>query len=303
MALADYNLRGLLEVLEVSRQGSITRAAAALDVSQPALTRSLLRLERDLRVPLFERRPRGMVPTAFGEVLISHAQSIEAELKRSRGEIDALRGRKSGEVRIGATPLANSHLIPLSLDAVLRKVPRLHVKISEGIAVALLDDLLKGNLDLAIAPVPPDFVEGELVCESLLTEHLGVYARRNHPLSRRRKLGLADLVEWPWVLQRYDSDFFRRLRAAFESEGLELPDNTVESGSLMAFKTFIVRTDRIGVLPSQIVEVETGAGLMVRLAGSWKFRDREFGMFYRKRASRSAAVAQVTEQFRKQAAS
>lgn len=302
MVPADYNVKGLLEMLAVSRQGSITRAAQVLNVSQPALTRSLLRLEKDLDVTLFERLPRGVVPTAFGEVLIAHAQSVEAELKRARGEIESLRGHKAGEVRIGATPLAGSHLIPLALDAVLRRNPQLHVKISEGVTANLLSDIRNGNLDLAIAPVPPDFAAGELACETLLTESLGVYVRRNHPLTRRRKLNLSDLAGWPWVMQRYDTDFYRRLCAAFESHSLQLPADSVESGSLMAFRTFLIRTDRIGVLPSQIVEVETGAGLLVRLSGNWAFRNREFGMFIRKRATISAAVREVMEQLRKQAA-
>ena len=303
MAPADFNVRGLLDVLTVSRQGSITRAAQVLNVSQPALTRSLLRLESDLGVTLFERLPRGVIPTPFGDVLIAHAKSIEAELKRSLSEIEALRGRKSGEVRIGATPLANSHVIPMALDAALGKSTKLHVTIREGIASGLLDNLRNGNLDLAIAPVPPDFVEGDLACEPLLAENLGVYARRKHPLTFKRKLKLADLARWPWVLQRYDSEFFRRLRSAFEAQGMELPENAVESGSLMAFKTFLTRTDRIGVLPGQIVELETGAGLLVRLNGNWDFHNRVFGMFYRKRGAMSAAVTDVMRHIRNQAVS
>src|SRR5690349_17457770 len=96
---------GLLRsFLAVARSGNLSAAARELAVSQPALTKSVRKLEQQVGVPLFERRARGMALTASGATLLTHARAIEAQCRVADGELDALARGQTGRIRVGAGP-------------------------------------------------------------------------------------------------------------------------------------------------------------------------------------------------------
>lgn len=125
--------------LAVYRTGSLGRASQQLNLTQPAVSKAIRRLERSLDVPLFEREPRGMVPTLFGEALVRHAELVGSELDRAVEEIAALRGAARGRAKLGATPSVIEGLFPAAIGALLADRPGLTVTVREALAVCLTD--------------------------------------------------------------------------------------------------------------------------------------------------------------------
>src|SRR4051812_45815245 len=108
-------LHHLRDLLAVADRGSLRAAARELGIAQPAITRSIQELERDLGVALFERKARGVTPTASGEALIRRARSVSNELLRARDEIEQLRGSTHGNVRVALSMVGHMALLPYVL--------------------------------------------------------------------------------------------------------------------------------------------------------------------------------------------
>src|SRR5512135_2528956 len=101
--------------LAVARSGNLSAAARELAVSQPALTKSVRKLEQQVGVPLFDRRARGMALTASGAALLSHARTIEAQCRVADGELEALVHGQAGRIRVGAGPYWGNTVVPRAI--------------------------------------------------------------------------------------------------------------------------------------------------------------------------------------------
>src|SRR5258708_5519294 len=115
--------------LAVANEGSISAACTRLAVTQPALTKSIQRLETQLGVKLFERLPRGMALTPYGNTLLPHARRIEAECRFAEVEMQAFRGGRSGRLRVGAGPYFGAALVPGAIARLQERYPKLDVEI------------------------------------------------------------------------------------------------------------------------------------------------------------------------------
>jgi DNA-binding transcriptional LysR family regulator len=148
------DLRQLESFVEVAQQGTVTRAAARLRISQPALTRQMHRLERDVGVPLFQRTTAGMTVTAAGAALLPHAKSILGMVAAAR-DVARTAAPITESVELGLAPgLPGSWLTPL-LDAVTDRVPRARVRCTDADSATQLRDLRAGRLDIALVHERP----------------------------------------------------------------------------------------------------------------------------------------------------
>src|SRR5258708_4344262 len=215
----SMELRQLLQVLSVAEHGSIGKAAMALGLTQPALTKSIRRLEDELAVRLFERQPRGGAPTEFGDILLRHAKLLQIELRDVKGEIEAIKGGHAGSVVIGAGPSWLSRFLPLAVSRLLAKRPSVRVRVWGGFDDMLLRQLRQGDLDVVVAALP-ERTEPDLAWRPLTVDDLRGGARAGHPLARRRRLALGQLAEQSWVLPRPEVLARQRLDALFLAEGL-----------------------------------------------------------------------------------
>src|SRR5574343_416429 len=169
------DLKQLEYFVRVAELGSFTRAAHALDVAQPALSRQVRLLEVELRQNLLVRNGRGATPTEAGKLLLDHRRGILHQIARAREELGRVRGGLAGRVAIGLPPsLARALAVPLT-KAFRHNLPEASLSISEGLSAALQEGLLNGRLDLAVLynPTPQtgiDIVppgEEELVAEGM----------------------------------------------------------------------------------------------------------------------------------------
>src|SRR5574343_525183 len=144
------DLKQLEYFVRVAELGSFTRAAHALDVAQPALSRQVRLLEVELRQNLLVRNGRGATPTEAGKLLLDHGRGILHQIDRAREELGRVRGGLAGRVAIGLPPsLARALAVPLT-KAFRQNLPEASLSISEGLSAALQEGLLNGRLDLAV---------------------------------------------------------------------------------------------------------------------------------------------------------
>ncbi|WP_439588143.1 LysR substrate-binding domain-containing protein [Hydrogenophaga sp.] len=144
------DLKQLEYFVRVAELGSFTRAAMALHVAQPALSRQVRLLEVELRQNLLVRNGRGAVPTEAGKLLLAHGRGILHQVERAREELGRVRGALAGRVAIGLPPsLARVLAVPLT-RAFRQQLPQASLSISEGLSVTMQEWLITGRLDIAV---------------------------------------------------------------------------------------------------------------------------------------------------------
>ncbi len=144
------DLKQLAYFVRVAELGSFTRAAIALDIAQPALSRQIRLLEVELRLTLLTRNGRGALPTEAGKLLLAHGRGILHQVERAREELGRVRGSLAGRVAVGIpTSLARVLTVPLT-RAFRQQMPDAVISIGEGLTAGMQESLVNGRLDIAI---------------------------------------------------------------------------------------------------------------------------------------------------------
>jgi len=236
-------LRDLQMLLAIAQNGSMGKAAAALGVSQPAVSKAISDLEYALGVRLLDRNPRGVEPTVYARALLDRSVVVFDELKQAVEQIRFLADPTSGELRIGSTIAIASGFIPAVIDQLSRQHPRLIFHLSAGEASTTYSALEGRRVDVVVAPIFTPALDPHLVAELLYEEPLVVVGGANSAWSRRRRLKLSDLVEATWTLPPPESLYGAVVAEAFRSEGLEVPRATVVT-SVTAVRNALLATGR-----------------------------------------------------------
>ena len=179
------SLRALVAAIE---EGSLRSAARRLGVTQPALTKLIRELERELATTLLVRSTTGVVATAQGMVLYERANAAERELSHAVEQIRQLGGRMTGSLTIGAVPLAVMLLVPETLRTFGAEFPDIQLRILEELYIAQLTRLRKGEVDIALGPRPDALPPGEFVVETLMPTSMVIVVGKGNPLARARSL-------------------------------------------------------------------------------------------------------------------
>lgn len=232
-------------------EGSLRRAAALVGVSQPALTRMIRELEIELSATLLVRTSKGVLPTAQGKVLHARAVTVARELSAAVDEISQLGGNMSGDLSIGAVPVAVLLLIPETLRTFGKSFPDIRLHITEELYMAQLHRLRRGDIDIALCGIPPGLTAGEFSVEPLINTRMVGVARKNHPLVKCRSLKELASAKWVYTSTSAESGY---ARALFESNGLPAPPAGAIVNSTLALLCIIATSDVLGLLPHQIAE-------------------------------------------------
>ncbi|MDN7545976.1 LysR family transcriptional regulator [Burkholderia cenocepacia] len=220
--------RDLEYLLALERHGSIGKAADALGLSQPALTKAVQRLEAQVGVTLFERTANGMTPTPAGARFVARAQRIALEFDDAMQEMRAIRGGEQGVVRVGYSPTVPNAFVLGACRQLIRERPAARLRLRCRLARELLDLLAAGELDLVVAPEPQQ-PDPALDTIALFDDRLTVLADAAHPLQRKRALTLADLADQEWLLPETTIPVRHRIDDAFRARGLPAPRLRVET--------------------------------------------------------------------------
>jgi DNA-binding transcriptional LysR family regulator len=251
------------QFLLVAREGNVTAAAAKLGLSQPALTKSIRRLEAECGVSLFDRHKRGVALTHYGKALLRHASLIDAECRFAAAEIEALREGHRGQLRIGGGPFWGATLLPRAVAEVNSRFPDLRIIVEIGVNSVIHPKLFDGELDLTVSAAPNDLgrLPSHIVFRQINTIHLRMFARHGHPLFEVPTIGARDLARYQWAVYQHDPDVIQRLTAALAWLGGEPPRVAVEASSLMAVLQLVRSSDFLACLAAPLFGVLHGFGI------------------------------------------
>ena len=190
-------LRHLRHALALGKYRNYARAAEALHLTQPSLSRSIAALEEELGVRLFDRSKNGVRPTAFGELLLQRGAALlegEADFRR---EIQLLAGIEAGTLCIGAGPFPAEISVGAAVARLLRAHPRLRVEVLCADPDEITRRVLAGQFDVGIADPRAIPETPRLRCELLKSHPLNLACRPGHPLTGRDNLSLDDVLRYP----------------------------------------------------------------------------------------------------------
>ncbi|KDQ71248.1 MULTISPECIES: LysR substrate-binding domain-containing protein [Streptomyces] len=244
--------RHLILVDALSRQGSVVGAAAELHVTQPAATRSLHELEDILGVALFERRPRGVTATVFGEAFTQHARAVLAQLAQAGRHVVELADADRGTVIVGTHLAGSNVLLPRAITGIKKERPYLTVIVREASPEALLLELEAGRVDFVVGRLTAPSDE-RMVRRKLYDESVDLVVRAGHVLVGRPHVELAELVDYPWILPGGETALRREIEEFFTRNGFALPLNRVETTSFLTVRQLLLETNVVAVLPSLII--------------------------------------------------
>jgi DNA-binding transcriptional LysR family regulator len=226
---------GLRYFLEVARSGSIADASARLNVAGSAISRQIAKLERELGVELFERRPRGMVPSAAGEVLAAHARRTTLDAERVIADIRDLQGPHRGFVRLASYEGFAVDILPEAMARFRRDYPsvRFHLWVGNSIEIARLIHDGEADIGMTFNYAPPRGVK----IEQIIRRPMHALIPRNHPLAERQSITMADTLPYPVALPDKDRTQRHLIDTAFAMQGLTI-DPVLSTNSISALRRF-----------------------------------------------------------------
>lgn len=251
------DLRQLRYLTAVIQYSSFSTAALHLNVTQPALTKSMRKLEEFLGVKLVERGASGVRPTIYGAHLNAYAKIILATVTEAQQEIDALRGGSKGQMRIGAVPSAMNTLLPRAIREFVAMHPHVQISISAGLNETLLTSLTEGVVDVAIVVMPP---RGRIQAlqdidfKTLQESEIGIICSHDHPLAGSRSVSLEQLTGYEWVVPGRLEPDRRQLDQMFTSANLPAPSVVTETTSVTMLRAMMAGTTYLSYLTRQSVQ-------------------------------------------------
>jgi len=242
-ARRPFNQRVLQEValryfLEVARAGSVTEAAARLEVAPSAVSRQIGRLERELDTLLFERRARGMALNSAGELLAAHARRAWLDIERVTDDILALRGLRQGEVRVVATEGFAYEFLPTLVAEFQARCPGIHFTLDMCVQREVARRVREGIADLGVTVS----LRSERGLDVALRHPAPVLAvvAADHPLAARRQVSLAQVVAYPLALPAAASTLRQLLDISCSRQGLPL-EPVITSDHLYPLIQYVAR--------------------------------------------------------------
>jgi DNA-binding transcriptional LysR family regulator len=194
--------RRLIVLREVARRGSFSAAAHALWITQPAVSRQIAALERELGRKVLERTPRGLRLTDAGSLLVEHAEAIVARLAAAEAQLGTLDRLESGRLRLGSAGTVSAALLASAMAEFRRRWPSVELSLQELATDDPSAPVKAGELDLAIAfesGIAPRALDPELEVVRLLDDPLLLALPTSHPLSGRDAVDLRDLAHETWI--------------------------------------------------------------------------------------------------------
>lgn len=273
MKRLTHYFQELMHLKVVLEQGSINRAAAQIGLTQPALTRSIGRLEAALGVQLLNRTPRGVFPTTYAEAMVAHLKLIDTELEKATVELESLKYGNGGQLTCGGTIGAVNWLFARAITHLNRKRPKLRIRVVESFPGNLLSMLRTGELDVVVCAKTNDLLEADLSGEAIAQDHVGLFAAKGSHFLKRGPLSLKEVnASAQWILPNWSGGFYRLVRQRFEAAGIKPPENAIETSSSMLLRGLLRTNDRaVAITTSHVVDSELRTGGILELNGDWSF--------------------------------
>lgn len=256
----DVRIRHLRAVIELEDSILLTRAAERLNVSQPALSKTLAEMEASIGSPLFERSRAGLKPTPVGAAFIRAARGVLAELDKADAEISTIANAEQRILIVGAMPTASATFLSESIRLLQDRQPDLTVRIVDGPTPTLLQQLVAGRLHVVVGAHMRQSLPEQLELVSLYEDRMHLVMGAHHPLRSRGHLAWAECLAYPWVLPPAS----HTMRNAFEQRlrqfSLKSPEQIIENQSLDFVLEHMREAHAFNLMPGRLVQRLQAAG-------------------------------------------
>lgn len=287
---------GLLEhFLAAYETKSIGKAAVQLGLSQPALSKSIRKLETELDVPLFHRTTKGITPTPYADTLARRGQAIQADVHNSIVELQKLKRGEVGEARIGIAPALAPHFMPDVVARIAASHPSINLTIIEALYEGVSQAVVRGDLDFALTNLPPRGVDPDLTWRALFQDCFVVCCAKTHPLARKRKVQPAELLKYPWVTPAREGLPWQRLADSFLAARCAPPRAMVETNSASVIMSLLQRGPFLTFVPRQIIRSDRRQAEAVEVDLDGMSMERAIVVLHRKGHSPSKAAQIVLD--------
>jgi DNA-binding transcriptional LysR family regulator len=296
-------LRLIRYALALGKHGNFSRAAHALRITQPTLTRSIRALERLVDVRLFDRSHKGVTPTAHGRVLLQRGETVlnrESDLRR---ELRLLSGLEEGSLTVSAGPYLAETTVAAAVARVARANPGLMIKCTSADPAEVVRDVLGERTDVGIAAIDGLENDERLVVEPLPVKRIYFACRPGHPLTKEDSPSLARVLEFPLVttlLRGKHAVLASGRGATVPADASQVPDFTPHIFVNSTVLARLIARESDAVFPGTAVMLvqDVAAGLLVRLDADAPAMRSNPGVFYLRNRTLAPAARTFIETLR-----
>lgn len=291
-------LRHLHTFVAVAQQGTLGRAAETLNLSQPALSKTLNELEQLTGTRLFERGRLGAQLTLVGEQFLTHAVKVLDALNTAGQALNRKEGLNSDIVRIGALPTAALGILPSVIGQFHQQQKDITLQVATMNNTMLLAGLKSGEIDIGIGRMSdPELMSG-LNYELLFLESLKLVVRPGHPLLQET-VTLSRVMEWPVVVSPKGTLPRQNAETLLQSQGCKIPTGCIETLSASLSRQLTVDYDYVWFVPSGAVKDDLRLGLLAALPVPTQGAGEPIGILTRVDATLTAGTQTLLSAIRK----
>jgi DNA-binding transcriptional LysR family regulator len=293
-------LRDLEYFCVIAKLGGVRRAAESLGLSQPGLSKSLRRLEHELRAKLVARTPRGVELTEVGSALVARVHKLHLAFEDVAREAADLSEGRTGHLRVGVSPV-HVDLLPPAYSLLLKDAPGVTFSATVSDNDVMIPALRKGELDLILNYLPESPWEDCATEQVYGSVDIVVYASASHPLTRKRAVTIADLAQERWVLSPVNVLPWHWLSRAFIERGHSPPKVAFETRSIRLRLQVVAASRHLGFLARRIVRQAAARLELKELSVKEVTWRHPVGIIYRKDAYLSPTAQRFTDALKKTA--
>ncbi|KAF1070258.1 MAG: HTH-type transcriptional regulator CynR [Pseudomonas citronellolis] len=293
------DLRDLTYFETIAELGHLGRAAERLGRSQPALSKSVQRLEAALGARLFQREGRRIRLTPAGELMLRRARQLRQDIADTQREVRDFASGALGNVRIGCAATMAEYLLPPLIEELLQRAPQVTLSVVLGQDDVLREALRNGRLDIAVCSRIVD--DEQVSSEALLEDQVVVVASRDHPLFDAA-IDLAALGRYRWVLPAPSVSSRRWIDSTFLAHDLPPPQVQIETNAVPMLPSLIARTGLLSFIAREALQSGTGREQLREVPLAATTLHRSIGLAVRSGAYLSPAAHLLIELLREHAA-
>lgn len=297
-----FNVRRLNIFLQLYHLHHTQSVANMLAISQPAVSAALKVLEKGASQVLFQRSPKGMMPSAAAREIAPYISRALNEIRHIPEDLAAQDGKLQGVVHVGALPLCRTSLLPRAISRLVIAHPAVRVVTNESAYSSLVTELRAGEVDLILGALRQIDGITDIDHQALFSEELVLLTRPGHPLVGNPVIP-EDFAQTQWILPRANTPARHLLDQAFKTLGIASPVPVVESGDLAIVRGLLMNSDMVAAVSWHQLEYELRAGTLVPLSFTLPDTQRDIGITLRHGALHSPATLALIESIRAEAVS
>jgi DNA-binding transcriptional LysR family regulator len=293
LQLKDFRL-----IRSIHETGQLGMAAEQMAMSQPAASRMLASIERIVGGPVFLRHPKGMTPTPVGETLIRNGHNLLNGLDQTLREISSVSEGLAGTARVGSVTDGSVAFVVPAIQELKKTATGADIHVDVAPSDVLVEGLFRGEYDFVLSRIPPQYDKRQLEVRQGRHEDICFMIRMGHPLSGQAAATLEQLAAYEWVIQAPHTPLRQAVEAVFVSAGVELPDDIVNTTSMLVMVAYLASSDAIAPIPRQVAQLFVANGLaggLTTVEPQEKIRVSPYFLISRKNVMISAVATRLRD--------